>query len=65
MRALHLLLITAAVAGLGMTSCAPKEPERKPVPPVSQNSKIPWNSQGPSGGGQGQFGMLQQNPYRR
>lgn len=61
-----MLLIAAAVAGMCLTSCNPKEPERKPVPPVSKNSKIPWNSQGPSTGqGQGQFGMLQQNQYRR
>jgi hypothetical protein len=47
-----------------MTSCNQQEPEIKPVPPVSNNSKIPWNSQGPTAG-QGQFGMLQQNQYRR
>lgn len=64
MRATSLLLITVAV-GLGLVSCANKEPERKAVPPVSKNSNIPWNSQGPTGAGQGQFGMLQQNQYRR
>ena len=65
MRGTLLLLITAAVVGFSATSCTPTEPERKAVPPVSKNSKIPWNSQGPAGGGQGQFGMLQQNQYRR
>ena len=56
----------AAVAGLSLTSCnTNKEPEIKPVAPVSKNSSIPWNSQGATGGGQGQFGMLQQNQYRR
>jgi hypothetical protein len=61
-----LLLIGAALASAGLTSCTTnKEPERKPVPPVSENSRIPWNSQGPAGSGQGQFGMLQQNQYRR
>ena len=60
-----LLLITTAIAGFCLASCASKEPERKAVPPVSENSNIPWNSQGASGGGQGQFGMLQQNQYRR
>ncbi len=59
-------MMIAAVAGLSLTSCnTNKEPEITPVPPVSNNSKIPWNSQGPTGGGQGQFGMLQQNQYRR
>ena len=58
-----MLLITAAFAGMSLTSCNTKDPEKKPVPPVSKNSKIPWNSQGPTTGGQ--FGMLQQNQYRR
>ena len=65
MRATLLLLITAAAAGTCLTSCNTQEPERKPVQPVSKNGNIPWNSQGPAGGGQGQFGMLQQNQYRR
>ena len=65
MRGTLLLPIAAAVAGLCLTACATKEPERKAVPPVSKNGNIPWNSQGPTGGGQGQFGMLQQNQYRR
>ncbi len=59
-----MLLITAAVAGMSLSSCNTTEPERKAVPPVSNNSKIPWNVQGQAGG-QGQFGMLQQNQYRR
>lgn len=66
MRGTRLLLMTAALAGVSLTACnTSKEPEVKPVPPVSTNSKIPWNSQGPSTGGGGQFGMLQQNQYRR
>jgi len=61
-----MLLMIAVVAGLSLTSCTTnKEPEIKPVAPVSANSNIPWNSQGATGGGQGQFGMLQQNQYRR
>ncbi|MEI6653496.1 MAG: hypothetical protein WCP45_01905 [Verrucomicrobiota bacterium] len=64
MRGTQMLLIVAALAGMSLTSCNPTEPERQAVPPVSNNSKIPWNSQGPTGG-QGQFGMLQQNQYRR
>ncbi len=64
MRRSLLLLTSAAIACTSMTSCNQQEPEIKPVPPVSNNSKIPWNSQGPTAG-QGQFGMLQQNQYRR
>ncbi|MEI6676081.1 MAG: hypothetical protein WCO57_12980 [Verrucomicrobiota bacterium] len=64
MRGTQMLLIIVALAGLSLSSCKTTEPERTAVPPVSNNSKIPWNSQGPNGG-QGQFGMLQQNQYRR
>ena len=53
------LLLTA----LTCVSCV-DAPEKKPVGPVSENSAIPWNSQRP-GEGQGQFGMLPQNQYRR
>ena len=61
-----MMLMIAAVAGMSLTSCTTnKEPEVKAVPPASPNSNIPWNSQGATGGGQGQFGMLQQNQYRR
>lgn len=48
---------------LGITACA-EPPERKPVGPVSDTSKIPWNTP-VAGQGQGQFGMLPQNQYRR
>jgi hypothetical protein len=34
------------------------------VGPVSETSKIPWNSP-VAGQGQGQFGMMPQNQYRR
>jgi hypothetical protein len=64
MRGQLLLLIAGALGSLVLASCVNKEPERKPVPPPSTTSKIPWNSQGPSGGG-GQFGALPQNQYRR
>lgn len=47
----------------GFTSCA-DEAEKKPVGPVSDTSKIPWNSP-VAGQGQGQFGMMPQNQYRR
>ncbi len=57
------LWIAALVISLGFTACV-KEAEKKPVPPTSDTSQIPWNSPVP-GQGQGQFGMLPQNQYRR
>ncbi|MEO7101290.1 MAG: hypothetical protein ABI162_18200 [Luteolibacter sp.] len=58
------LLLVTIVAGFGIPACSTDEPETKPVSPVSDTSKIPWNS--PVGGqGQGQFGMMPQNQYRR
>ena len=63
MRGTLMLLISTAFAGIGLTSCHTQEPARKPVPPVSEHSKLPWSSQGTTTGGQ--FGMLQQNQYRR
>ena len=66
MRGTLLLLMSVALAGLNLTSCnTNKEPEIIPVPPMTNSTKIPWNSQGATGGGQGQFGMLLQNQYRR
>ena len=60
----HVMLLSAAlVIGCGFSSCA-REPEKKPVGPVSDTSKIPWNTPVP-GQGQGQFGMIPQNQYRR
>lgn len=58
-----LLLAAVLVSGFGLNSCA-DEPEKKPVGPVSETSKIPWNTPVP-GQGQGQFGMMPQNQYRR
>jgi hypothetical protein len=46
-----------------LASCA-SEPEKKPVPPTTETSRIPWNQPLP-GQGQGQFGMMPQNQYRR
>jgi hypothetical protein len=46
-----------------LASCA-SEPEKKPVPPTTDTSRIPWNQPLP-GQGQGQFGMMPQNQYRR
>jgi hypothetical protein len=51
------------ITGFGHVSCAEK-PEPKPLGPVSETSRIPWNSPVP-GQGQGQFGMMPQNQYRR
>jgi hypothetical protein len=61
---MRLILPAVTLAMLfGLNSCA-DEPEKKPVGPVSETSKIPWNSPIP-GQGQGQFGMMPQNQYRR
>jgi hypothetical protein len=57
------LLITAFLSGLFLSSCA-NEAEKKPVGPTSETSRIPWNQPVP-GQGQGQFGMMPQNQYRR
>lgn len=46
-----------------LVSCA-GEPEKKPVGPTSDTSRISWNSQVP-GQGMGQLGMMPQNQYRR
>lgn len=57
------LLLAALFVGFGLAACA-KDTEKKPVGPVSETSKIPWNSP-VAGQGQGQFGMMPQNQYRR
>ncbi len=49
---------------LAITSCVTEEPKPKAMGPTSDTSKIPWNSPIP-GQGQGQFGALPQNQYRR
>jgi hypothetical protein len=58
-----LLLTASALMSVFLASCVNQEPERKAVEPVSPKSKIPWNIQGPSGGGQ--FGAMPQNQHRR
>lgn len=58
-----LCLLMAAAASLAFSSCA-GDAEKKVVGPVSDESKIPWNAP-VAGQGQGQFGMLPQNQYRR
>ena len=57
------LLLVALLVGFGFSSCA-KDTEKKPVGPVTETSKIPWNTP-VAGQGQGQFGMMPQNQYRR
>lgn len=57
------LTLLAIITGFGFAGCA-NDVEKKTVGPVSDTSKIPWNSP-VAGQGQGQFGMLQQNQYRR
>jgi hypothetical protein len=63
MKRIAFLSILTLAAGFGFSSCADPA-EKKPVGPVSQESKIPWNSP-VAGQGQGQFGMMPQNQYRR
>ena len=56
-----ILLVTSAV--IGLTSCA-EDVDKKPPGPVSDTSRIPWNTAVPGQGG-GQMGMMPQNQYRR
>lgn len=61
-RNISLVLLGLFVA-FGFSSCM-DDSERQPVGPVSDSTKIPWNTQIP-GQGQGQFGQLPQSQYRR
>jgi hypothetical protein len=64
MKLSNILTGAALVAAVfAVVSCA-GEPEKKPVGPVSETSRIPWNTP-VAGQGQGQFGMMPQNQYRR
>lgn len=63
MKRKFLLPLAALIAVVAFTSCA-DEPEKVPVGPVSETSKIPWNTP-VAGQGQGQFGLMPQNQYRR
>ncbi len=56
-------LLFALASGFTLTSCG-NDTEPKPVGPVSETSKIPWNAP-IAGQGQGQLGMMPQNQYRR
>ena len=55
---------TLALASVGLLVSCAGEPEKKPVGPTSDTSRISWNSQVP-GQGMGQLGMMPQNQYRR
>ncbi len=57
------VVFLALISGAAFTSCA-NDTETKPVGPVSETSKIPWNAP-IAGQGQGQLGMMPQNQYRR
>ncbi|MEY3895185.1 MAG: hypothetical protein RLZZ214_704 [Verrucomicrobiota bacterium] len=57
------ILLLVLVSAFGFSSCA-SDTEPKPVGPVSDTSKIPWNAP-IAGQGQGQLGMMPQNQYRR
>ncbi len=56
-------LLLLAISAAALSSCA-EERETKPVGPVSETSRIPWNAP-VAGQGGGQFSMLPQNQYRR
>jgi len=59
----HLLRALAVVAAaLGFVSCA--DENTRPAGPTSDTSAMPWNTP-VRGQGQGQFGMMPQNQYRR
>jgi hypothetical protein len=61
-RCLPLALLALSVS-FALVSCV-AESEKKPVGPTSETSNMPWNTP-VAGQGQGQFGMMQQNQYRR
>ena len=59
-----IMLATAAFLPVSVLGSCAKEAEKKPVGPTTNTSRIPWNQPVP-GQGQGQFGMMPQNQYRR
>jgi hypothetical protein len=63
MRMLSLAILGAASAA-SLVACTPIEKEKKPVPPQSSASRMPWNTP-VAGQGQGQFGMLPGMNQRR
>ncbi|MCW1886109.1 hypothetical protein OKA04_15325 [Luteolibacter flavescens] len=57
------LTLAAIVLAVLSPSCAEKETTRKPVPPPSSSSQLPWNKP-VAGQGGGAFGALPQQPRR-
>lgn len=55
-------ILLFALAAVMFPSCA--DETTKPVGPVSESSRIPWNTPVPGQGG-GQFSMMPQNQHRR
>jgi hypothetical protein len=56
-------LLSFALAAVA-SSCALPEKQKKPVPPPSNASNMPWNVP-QAGQGMGQFGMMPQMQQRR
>ncbi len=63
MKSIISLSSLAIFTAIAFSSCA-SEVEKKPVGPISETSKIPWNTAIPGQGG-GQLGQMPQNQYRR
>jgi hypothetical protein len=58
MQSITLFVFSAVVLSF-IASCVAKEEDRKPVPPTSSASKMPWNRPQPGEGGAQFGGMLQ------
>jgi len=56
-------IVILVIASAFFVSCADTE-EKKPVGPVSESNKLPWNMPQKGQGG-GQFSMMPQNQHRR
>jgi protein-disulfide isomerase len=63
MKRRFLLPSASMAAALVFSSCG-GEPEKKPVAPTSENSRLSWTGQ-VTNPIQGQLGMLPQNQHRR
>jgi hypothetical protein len=63
MTTLFAKLALVLATGLAFSSCADTS-EPKPAGPASETSQIPWNTPIP-GQGQGAFGAMPQNQFRR
>ncbi|WP_193212531.1 hypothetical protein [Luteolibacter marinus] len=63
MRLIFTALSFTAILSVCSCTTGDEENERKPVPPQSSSSQIPWNKPVPGQGG-GAFGALPQQPRR-